>query len=191
MTPSFEALQRRDAAAWDDFYRLHLHEIYGFVYRLVRGDRSIGDELFQEIWLAALEGIDQFDPGRGDLRAWLFGIARRQVALHWRRQTASCVIFTDDLPSDVINGGEGSILPDHAVEQLEEAAVVRASLLVLHPDRRLALNDKYVAGLSVEQIAARTGKSVKAVESLLSRARDELRSLLNFYFSNPTEGKRT
>jgi DNA-directed RNA polymerase specialized sigma24 family protein len=44
--------------------------------------------------------------------------------------------------------------------------------------------DKYVEELSVAQIAARTGKSPKAVESLLSRAREQFRALLRWYVTD-------
>ena len=67
--------------------------------------------------------------------------------------------------------------------------MVRAALLCMHDDRRRMLLDKYAEGLSVAEIAARTGRSAKAVESLLSRAREQFRDLLRPYFSNPTGGE--
>jgi RNA polymerase sigma factor (sigma-70 family) len=79
---------------------------------------------------------------------------------------------------------DGAVVPDDALEHLEQAAVVRASLLALPPERRQVLVEKYVEELSVAQIAARTGKSPKAVESLLSRAREQFRALLHWYFSD-------
>jgi len=39
-------------------------------------------------------------------------------------------------------------------------------------------------GISIAQIAAGTGKSPKAVESLLSRAREQFRASLRWYFSD-------
>jgi DNA-directed RNA polymerase specialized sigma24 family protein len=53
--------------------------------------------------------------------------------------------------------------------------------MVLPDDRRQVLLGKYVEGLSVEKIASRTGRTVKAVESLLSRAREQMRALLRGY----------
>ena len=31
----YESLQNRDAAAWDEFYEMHVRELYGFVFRLM------------------------------------------------------------------------------------------------------------------------------------------------------------
>ena len=53
--------------------------------------------------------------------------------------------------------------------------------MVLPDDRRKVLLGKYVEGLSVEAIAIRMGRTAKAVESLLSRAREQMRALLRGY----------
>jgi RNA polymerase sigma-70 factor (ECF subfamily) len=189
MIHAVEALRRRDAVAWEEFYREHLREVYGFLFRLVRNDRPAAEDLFQETWLEALDAIGQFDPRRGELRGWLFGIARRRVALYWRRKLATNEVVRHVEPLTL--NDKGAILPENIIEQVEQAAVVQAALLALPPERRLVLTEKYVNGCSVDQIAVSTGKSPKAVESLLTRARNQLRTLLSCYFSNPIGGKRT
>ena len=75
------------------------------------------------------------------------------------------------------------------LENLERAAVVRAALLSLGEDRREVLKMKYVDDLPIKEIADRLGRSAKAVESLLSRSRDQLRKLLRWYFSATTRGE--
>ena len=176
-----ELLQNRDAAAWDEFYEEHGRELYGFVFRLVRGDSQTAADVFQDTWLDAISRIGQFDPKRGELRSWLFGIARRRVALHWRQRLARSGTARAEIPIEAL---DGAVVPDDVIEHLEQTAVVQASLLALPPERRRVLVDKYVEELSVSQIAARTGKSPKAVESLLSRAREQFRALLRWYFSD-------
>jgi len=191
MSISCEALQQRDGATWDALYQEHIHELYGFVFRLVRGDHSAAADVFQDTWLDAIDHVEQFDPKRGELRAWLFGIARRRVALYWRKRMSSHAVCLTVQLDDAAEGMDGAVLPEDILEQLEQGAVVRASLLALPPDRRQVLTDKYVEGLSVAQIAAKTGRSPKSVESHLSRAREQLRSLLGWYFSNPKGAKRS
>jgi RNA polymerase sigma-70 factor, ECF subfamily len=179
-----ELLQERDAAAWDEVYEEHVREIYGFVFRLVRDDPQTAADVFQDTWLDAISHIGQFDPKRGELRSWLFGIARRRVALHWRQRLArngTAAALGAEIPPEVL---DGAVVPDDVIEHLEQAAVVQASLLELPPERRQLLVEKYVEELSVAQIAARTGKSPKAVESLLSRAREQFRASLRWYFSD-------
>ncbi len=179
-----ESLQNRNTAAWDEFYQEHVRELYGFVFRLLRGDLQAAAAVFQDTWLDAISRIEQFDPNRGELRSWLFGIARRRVAMHWRQRTARSNTLGTAREEIAVESLDGAVVPDDVIEHLEQAAVVQASLLALPPERRQVLVEKYVEQLSVAQIAARTGKSPKAVESLLSRAREQFRTLLHWYFSD-------
>ena len=184
MTSFYESLQARNAAAWDEFYEEHVRELYGFVFRLVHGDPQTAADVLQDTWLDAINHIGQFDPKRGEPRSWLFGIARRRVALHWRQRLTrggTAAAARAEIPVEVL---DGAVVPDDVIEHLEQAAVVQSSLLALPPERRQVLVEKYVEELSVAQIAARTGKSPKAVESLLSRAREQFRRLLRWYFSD-------
>lgn len=186
MKQPYESLQDRDAAAWGEFYEEHVRELYGFVFRLVRGDPQTAADVFQDTWLDAISHIGQFDPKCGELRSWLFGVARRRVALYWRQQSQRSGAGGSDRAEIPVEVLDGALVPDDVIERLERAAVVQASLLALPPERRQVLVEKYVEELSVAQIAAKTGKSLKAVESLLSRAREQFRSLLHWYFTDST-----
>jgi RNA polymerase sigma-70 factor, ECF subfamily len=203
------ALKRRDRSAWSAAVDRHLHEVYGFVFHLVGGDRAVAEDLNQETWLAALDGIDHCDADRGSFRNWLFGIARRRVALHYRRRSLvgnpgtekgtvpicakhpsgrSGKCGPSPFPADL---GDASVLPEDVIEQVEQNSVVRAAILVLPDDRRKVLMWKYVEGLSVDAIAIRMERTAKAVESLLSRAREQLRGLLSWYVTPCGDGRRT
>jgi RNA polymerase sigma-70 factor, ECF subfamily len=186
-----ESLQNRDAAAWDEFYEEHVRELYGFVFRLLRGDPQTAADVFQDTWLDAIGHIGQFDPRRGELRGWLFAIARRRVARHWRQRLAHNLASAQACAEIPVETSDDAVVPDDVVEHLEQADVVQASLLALPPERRQVLIDKYVEELSVNQIAAKIGKSPKAVESLLSRAREQFRALLRWYFSDTKCGSDT
>jgi RNA polymerase sigma-70 factor (ECF subfamily) len=184
---SASALKRRDRCAWNQAYDLHVGDVYAFVFHLVRGNRSLAEDLNQETWLEALDAIEQFSPDRGELRGWLLGIARNRVAMHYRRQFAQATTHPGDdgmlaLQDDL----DRPLLPDDIVERVERQGVVRAALVSLDSDCRNVLIAKYVDGLSVAQIAARVARTPKAVESLLSRARARLRSLLRWYFPSNT-----
>ena len=104
--------------------------------------------------------------------------------MHWRQRTARSNTPGTARDEIAVESLDGAVVPDDVIEHLEQAAVVQSSLLALPPERRRVLVEKYVEELSVAQIAARTGKSPKAVESLLSRARGQFRTLLHWYFSD-------
>ena len=177
------AMVRRDRSAWDAMYERHVGDVFGLVYHLVGGDRDVAEDVNQEVWLLAIERFDRFDPGRGEFRDWLLGIARHRALRHHRRTTHQAV---EGRPDDLSDG----LPPPELLEGMERADVVRAALLCLHDGSRRVLLAKYAEGLSVAEIAAQTGRSAKAVESLLSRARGQLRALLLTYFVPPTGGQR-
>ena len=184
-------LKQHDRSAWSAAVDRHLHEVYGFVFHLVGGDRAVAEDLNQETWLGALDGIDQCDATRGSFRNWLFGIARRRVALYYRRRAlaGNATSFSGQFEESA-ELGEISVLPKDVLEQVEQRAVVRAAVLLLPDDRREVLLWKYVEGLSVETIAIRMGRTAKAVESLLSRTREQVRGLLGGYMMPCGDGRR-
>ncbi len=183
-------LKGRDRSAWSAAVDRHLHEVYGFVFHLVGGDRTIAEDLNQETWLEALDGIDQCDATRGSFRNWLFGIARKRVALYYRRRAlAGNPKSLSEQFGESAELGDISVLPEDVLEQVERVSVVRAAILLLPDDRREVLLWKYVEGLSVETIAGRLGRTAKAVESLLSRPREQMRSLLGGYMMPRGDGQ--
>jgi RNA polymerase sigma-70 factor (ECF subfamily) len=177
------AMARRDRSAWDVMYQRHVGDVFALAYHLVGGDRHVAEDVNQEVWLLAIERFERFDPARGKFRDWLLGIARHRALRHHRHATGQAV---EDQP----DGLSAGLPPPDLLEGRERADVVRAALICLHDGSRRVLLDKYAEGLSVAEIAARTGRSAKAVESLLSRARGQLRVLLLPYFSPPTGGQQ-
>jgi RNA polymerase sigma-70 factor (ECF subfamily) len=178
------AMARRDRSAWNVMYERHVRDVFGLVYHLVGGDRHVAEDVNQEVWLLAIERFDRFDPGRGGFRDWLLGIARHRALRHHRCAPVQAVPGRPDGLSD-------GLPPLELLEGRERADVVRAALLCLHDGSREVLLAKYAEGHSVAEISAQTGRSAKAVESLLSRARSQLRILLRPYFSHTTGGRST
>ena len=179
------AMARRERPAWAAMYERHVRDVFGVVYHLVGGDRGAAQEITQEVWVIAIERFDRFDSRRGEFRDWLVGIARHLAFRHYRRASSR------RLSPDESFEGPSRALPAHEhLEGVERAGVVRAALLCLHADRRRVIRLKYVEELSVSEIADRIGRSGKAVETLLSKARKQLRELLKPYFCNPTGDER-
>lgn len=65
-------LRQGDEGAFDELVNKH----YGSLIRMAMAyvpDQSIAEEVVQDTWLAAIEGLDRFE-GRSSLRTWLFSI---------------------------------------------------------------------------------------------------------------------
>jgi RNA polymerase sigma-70 factor (ECF subfamily) len=148
--------------------RAELEPLYAFVSSRVRGDRVLAEDLTQETLLAAVQA--RFDPQRGALRAWLFGIALRKIVDHARRSRMSSRhleeaarelavrMIREPLPGDLLQREEVRVVVNDALARLPEAT---ATLLIR----------KYFEGASMSEISAELGISEKAAESQMTRAR--------------------
>lgn len=147
--------------AFREFYRNVLPDVYGYLLRLCAGDRAQAEDLTQDVWLALVEELRQGHAERADVR-WLITVARSRFidrARRERRHGAKLeLIRSDDRFDDEPTGGE-----------------VLGCLAELQPLHRAVLVLRYVEGLPVADIAATVGRSMTATNSLLARARAELR----------------
>lgn len=145
-----------------------LRSLYGFISSRVGHHRALAEDLAQETVLAALQGT--FDPSRGPLKAWLYGIALRKISDHQRRKRLSSDHLSDtarDLASRMIR----EPLPEECLEREEIRSVVNQALARLPLSVSTLLIRKYFEGLSVRDLSAEAGASAKAIESQLTRAR--------------------
>ena len=133
-------------------------------------------EVAQETILAALRSA-QFFRGESSLLTWLCAIARRKTADHYRRAVRQPASL-DGLTAEGLAIIDTGPLPDELAERSELAAAVHSALWLLPDHQREAVLLKYLEDYSVAEIAAELGRSEKAVESLLSRGRSNLRRRL-------------
>ena len=162
----------RDAAAF--LFESNLDGLYEFAHYRIGGDRGAVEDVVQETFLVALESLRTFD-GRSTLHTWLCGIAKNKIRSQRRKRRPMALEDALDEASGDIDAILARIssepLPEWVIEKRETKDLVGATLSSLPPEYRRALVEKYVEGRSVAEIAAQGGKSAKATESTLTRAR--------------------
>ena len=144
-----------------DFYRTHLPDVYGYLLRLCAGDRSQAEDLTQDVWVALVEELRQGRTERADVR-WLITVARSRfidAARRERRRQSKLELIRREQPRDE-EPSSGEVL-----DRLDRLQPLHRAVLVL----------RYVDDLSVPAVAATIGRNLTATNSLLSRARAELR----------------
>ena len=87
----------------ETIYRLYFWDVYRYV-RALSQNEHLAEKIAQETFARALRAVDRFD-GRGDVRAWLFTIAKNAWVDHCRRHRRETELPGEDLPG----GGD---LPD-------------------------------------------------------------------------------
>jgi RNA polymerase sigma-70 factor, ECF subfamily len=73
-----ELLRRSDEGAFTSLYREHQARLYRFAYHM-SCSHSIAEETVQETFLTLIRQPERFDPARGNVSAFLFGVARNHV----------------------------------------------------------------------------------------------------------------
>lgn len=164
-----DAVLGGDAAAWRAWYDEHFAPLAAYASWRCGGLPDLTEEVVQETWLTAVRRLGSFDPERGPFLAWLCGIAGNAArnAVRGRRRHHRRSRPLDAAPEPA--AGE----PDPAA--VEKAERVALALAALPEQYEAVLRAKYLDRLTVERIAADRGTTAKAVESLLSRARQAFR----------------
>jgi RNA polymerase sigma-70 factor (ECF subfamily) len=176
-----EGLQQGSRDAWLSLYELYAEKLWCNVARLMAHDPASVADVVQETLLSAARSAKNFNPRRGSLWTWLWAIAKRQVALHYRKQTSKAIIahaqqwwsLLDGQRSDWIDGSQKP--PAEVLESAELATLVRYTLAELSAEYQTLLMAKYIDDLTIEDIAEETNVSSEAVRSKLARARKAFR----------------
>ena len=160
------------ADAWARLHDAYADRVWRTVARLLGGcEAGVGD-VVQETFLAAARSARGFDPARGPLWAWLWGIARTQALLHLRKRARHA--------REKVHYPRG--WDDPAGEPLDElvlresADLVRLTLLELPEEYGRLLSAKYLLDASLDDLAAAERLSIVATRSKLARARGAFRA---------------
>jgi RNA polymerase sigma-70 factor, ECF subfamily len=149
----------------DAFVR-HKDVLYRFAYRMT-GSRPLAEDVVQESFLVLWRRPASYDPGRGNMRAFLLGIARNVILKNLR----------DERPYEELQE-QDSVCGPVDVPAEETAGFVARAIALLPPLQREALILAEYEDMSLEEIGSATGVGLAAVKSRLHRARETLRRLL-------------
>jgi RNA polymerase sigma factor (sigma-70 family) len=169
-TSETELLNRLRAGqplAVQQWFKTYQSGILSWVKTKVSNDKD-AEELTQEIFLNCLKHLPLFR-GESKIMTWMQGIGRHEIADYYRKRYAKKAISYLPLSELVVgtkidDAHETSEKVKHVFGQLSQES---QELLLL----------KYIDNKKVKDIAAEIGRSVKAVESDLFRAREEFKRL--------------
>jgi len=170
-----EAIIGKDRKAAAEFVTRYSDPLYGYVASRLTPRTDLVDDLVQDVFVAALEGLDRY-ASQSSLQAWLMGIARHKVEDYYRarlRQLDSLTEAEEDLADD-------TSAPLQLDRRLDRRRLQRKTLVVLRqlPEQHsVVLLWRYWERRSAREMASQTGKTEKAIERLLARARARFKKL--------------
>lgn len=147
-------------------------------------DFSEAEDLAQEVFIQVFRSIDGFK-GDSKLSTWIYRIAITK-SLDWLRKKKAGSRF--QFIRNAIGLSEREITPIEFVhpgvqlEQKESAASLFRAIALLPSNQKIAINLIKVEGLNYEEVSMIMNISVKAVESLMHRAKENLRKTLKNEF---------
>ncbi len=167
-------LARDDPEWFTLLYDRHAEEIHRYIAG--RLGREPAGDLTADVFLVAFRKRASFDPERGEIKPWLYGIATKVVSRHRRtearRLRALSRVSAEHTTDDHEDNVTARIAAERAGPQLARAinGLSRADRDVLFLTA--------LGGLSYQEVAEALGVPIGTVGSRLNRAKRELRRVL-------------
>ena len=162
------AVYRKDRKATADFVQQHADALYAFVAARLRPNVADAEDLTQEVFLAACRSIGEYRAA-ASLKAWLFGIARHKVEDYYRARIRDAELEEADA------NATGSVELDTALNRYQLQERVLTIMDRLPEQYRFLLTWRYWDQRKTDDIAGALGRTPKAVERMLARARERFR----------------
>jgi RNA polymerase sigma-70 factor (ECF subfamily) len=174
-TTSDYDLLRRVLAGDEDAFTLLYHRRQGGIYRFatqMSGSRSIAEDVTQEVFMTIVRDGVSYDPSRGSLAAYMYGIARNHVLRRLERERLFVPFADTDEESETVTGrliADQDPLTDLTRNEMIEAVRVAVLALPAHYREAVVLCDLHE--MSYAEAANVVGCAVGTIRSRLHRAR--------------------
>lgn len=191
-------VRQGDAASFEELMLRYQGRLLTVLHHLV-GNRDLAEDLVQEVFLRVYRARGRYQPG-AKFSTWLYTIAnnvasnalrtrgrRREVTLPSRLSGSWAA-----RPLERLVQASSGQMPARQLDKAETRDIVRLALESLNPRQRMAVLLSKFEEMSYQDIAETMEMTPQAVKSLLSRARGNLREVLEPYLHRgirPTSGK--
>jgi RNA polymerase sigma-70 factor (ECF subfamily) len=171
-----QRIRRGDEAALAALYDRHARFVASIALRIL-GDRELAEEVVQDTFLRGWHHVDSYDPSRGQVVAWLLGIARNRAidmlrSRSHRARRRELSNLSETTPSDDADFSDAVALRE----------VMTHAMSSLPTDQRQIIELAYYGGLSQAEIARQLGLPLGTVKSRTRSGMEKLRVELRPYF---------
>jgi RNA polymerase sigma-70 factor (ECF subfamily) len=169
-------MQAGDEEAFTAIYHRHQKGIYRFAFQMT-GSPEIAEEVTQEVFMTLIRHHEQFDPLKGSLQAFLFGIGRNHVLRYFEREREYVSLDPDNFDASHISSDSPEAVVADPLSELtrEEAATqIRDAVMSLPAIYREVVVLCELQEMSYTEAAQLLTCAVGTVRSRLHRARSLL-----------------
>lgn len=137
-------------------------------------DQAAAEEITATTCEKALTRLHQYDPQRGEMRVWLFGIARNELRAFYRaRQQRGAPVSLESLPDFTLQTQS----PEQALQSKEAFVEVIRAIASLPEREQEVIALRYGALLHIPEIARIMGLSENNISVLLHRTIEKLKKM--------------
>ena len=169
-----------DERAFGKLMQKYHTRVRRYFLMMTNGDRALSDDLAQETFIRAWQGIDGFKM-LSSFSTWLYRIAFTTWCNHVAREKRH-LSLDDAQAADAVYCMSDEPPPDD-----ERAAQLRMAVAALGEAERNCITLYYLEGLSIKDIEKITGYKQGTIKSHLSRGREHLRLVLQIYDKDETK----
>lgn len=162
-------IQRGDHEAFAHLVRRHSGLFYSAAYRMC-GNADEAEDIVQDSFVKFWQKPQGFDASKGvKFTTWFYRVVSNMAIDHMRRKKPQADPKVLEFMPDGANMADEAMVADHQAQALEQA------IQALPERQKMALNLCFYEGLSNKEAAEVLGVGVKALESLLMRAKQKLK----------------
>jgi RNA polymerase sigma-70 factor (ECF subfamily) len=183
-----QRIAAKDRKAFEEFYYLYAEGFGRFLMKMLQQKEWV-DEAVNDVMLTVWQSADQFDPERGRLSTWLFGIARNKALKILERLRRYREDSLDDLTSEVDIEKDGvtdayhSISPpasdpERTVMGWELGDAMSWAFARLSSDHQTVIELCFNEECTYQEIADIMGCPINTVKTRLFHARQRLNEML-------------
>ena len=164
-------------AALSMLYDRYKRTVFGVGIKLL-GDRSLAEELVQEVFLKVWRLSESFDSSRASFSTWLYRVTRTTALDLHRKRARRVRSVPDEDQQHIATARDTSASPHESVEDSWLSWQVSRSLEELDGAYREVIDLAYFQGLSQREISQQTGMPLGTVKTRTTRALKRLRERL-------------
>jgi RNA polymerase sigma factor (sigma-70 family) len=181
-----QGLQARQESAFKYLVNTYQTKVYNTVLAIVQNPEE-AEDVAQEVFMEVYESIEKF---RGDAKvsSWVYRIATTKALEAYRKRKTQkrwggflSSLFGEN--DEVIHHPVDFVHPGVVLENRERSTILFKAIGKLADNQKIAFTLHHVEGLSYHEITEVMQLSLSSVESLLFRAKSNLRTLLKDYYA--------
>ncbi len=184
-----QGLQRKEEQAFEKLINNYKNRLYNTILGFVQNETD-AEDITQDVFIQAYESIHSFK-GDAKLSTWLYRIAVSKALDFIRRKNRKkrSAIILRFLDTEKKEADEPATFyhPGVALEQKENAAMLFSAIRRLPEKQRVAFTLHKLEALSYQQIAVVMNTSLSSVESLMHRAKNNIKEDLSVYYKKLLE----